>query len=215
MSCLVVQCMWGPPSENKCLCVNRDSLLTTQCVSERKVCLMSDLLAPSFVKVSLVSILFVLPQVSLGVVVGLLRFIVRLELQKVMRHEVGLLTEQFGLAFCATFAALRRTKMDADCWWNICGKGASLAVDSVTVKLLLDAGAGSWAAFAPQIANMCALPNIVSKKEPRQEALRLGPAFRRLGEGRGHDQGCHQEGQGEHHEGHEHLKGRLGLGALD
>ena len=75
---------------------------------------MSDLLAPGFVKVFLVSILFVLPQVSLGVVVELMRFIVRLELQKVMQHEVGLLTEQFDMALCATFATLRRTRMDQD-----------------------------------------------------------------------------------------------------
>ena len=124
---------------------------------------MSDLLAPSFVKVSLVSILFVLPQVSPGVVVELMRFIVGLELQKVMQQEVRLLAGQFDLALCATFAALRRTKMDADGWWNIYGKEASLVVDSVTVKLPLDAGAGSWAAYAPQIANVCALSNIDEK----------------------------------------------------
>ena len=124
---------------------------------------MSDLLAPSFVKVFLVSILFVLPQVSLGVVVELMRFIVRLGLSKVFQHEVGMLTEQFDLALCATFAALRRTKMDADGWWSIYGKEASLVVDSVTVKQLLDAGAGSWAAFAPQIASVCALSNIGKK----------------------------------------------------
>ena len=155
--------MWEPPSENACLCVNRNSLFTNQCVSEFKVCLMSDLLAPGFVKVFLVSILFVLPQVSLGVVVELMRFIVRLELQKVMQHEVGLLTEQFDMALCATFATLRRTKMDAEGWWTIYGKEASLVVDSVTVKLLLDAGSGSWAAYAPQIANVCALSNIGKK----------------------------------------------------
>ena len=124
---------------------------------------MSDLLAPGFVKVFLVSILFVLPQVSLGVVVELMRFIVRLELQKVMQKEIGLLTEQFDLALCATFASLRRTNMDADGWWNIYGKEASLVVDPVTVKLLLDAGEGSWAAFAPQIASVCALSNIGKK----------------------------------------------------
>ena len=124
---------------------------------------MSDLLATSFVKVFLVSIQFVLPQVSLGVVVELMRFIVRLELQKVMQHEVGLLTEQFDMALCATFATLRRTKMDAEGWWTIYGKEASLVVDSVTVKLLLDAGSGSWAAYAPQIANVCALSNIGKK----------------------------------------------------
>lgn len=121
---------------------------------------MSDLLAPSFVKVFLVSMLFVLPQVSLGVVVELMRFIVRLELQKVMQKEIGLLTEHFDLALCATFTSLRRTNMDADGWWDIYGKEASLVVDSVTVKLLLDAGEGSWAAFAPQIASVCALSNI-------------------------------------------------------
>ena len=85
---------------------------------------MSDLLAPGFVKVFLVSILFVLPQVSLGVVVELMRFIVRLELQKVMQHEVGLLTEQFDMALFATFAGLRRT--EGPTWMPMAG-GTSTA----------------------------------------------------------------------------------------
>jgi hypothetical protein len=120
----------------------------------------SSLLAPSFVKVLLVLILFVLPQVSLGVIVELMRFIIRLELQKTMQQEIALLTDQFDQALCATFASLRRTNIGAEEWWNIYGKEASLVVDAQTVKQLLDAGTGSWAAYASQIANLCALSSL-------------------------------------------------------
>ena len=102
-------------------------------------------------------IMFILlPQVSLGVVVEVMRFIIRLNLQKPMQQEIALLVEQFDTAMCATYATLRRTNMDAQGWWNIYGKEASLVLDSVAVQQVLSAE-GSWSDMAPQVANLCAL----------------------------------------------------------
>jgi len=115
-----------------------------------------------FVLISLVSILSLLPQVSLGVIVELMRFIIRLQLQKPMQQEIALLTEQFDMALCATYASLRRTNMDAQDWWNIYGKEASLVIDAKSVQEVL-AAEGSWADYAPQISNLCALSALGKK----------------------------------------------------
>ena len=107
-------------------------------------------------------IFILLPQVSLGVVVEVMRFIIRLELQKPMQQDIAMLIEQFDTALCATYASLRRTNMDAQGWWNIYGKEASLVLDSVSVQHVL-ASDGHWSDMAPQISSLCALSALGKK----------------------------------------------------